>query len=473
MAPSGEGIDVLRRMMRGYLAHPNFAGFLILGLGCEDNQIHALDRGPRTAARPADQHRHDPGDRRHEEDGRRGHRAADRHAAPRTRRTATVPACRLILGTNCGGSDAYSGLTANPALGNAVDRLVVQGGTGIVGETPEIYGAEHLLTRRAATEAVGRKLLQRIAWWRAYTPKNGASMDDNPSPGNKAGGVTTILEKSLGAVAKGGTTTLADVVEYAEPVTSKGFVFMDTPGYDPVRSPASWPAAPTWSASPPAAGQRSAARRCPSIKLATNTALYDRHERRHGHQLRHRRRRHRVDGERRGETSSARSWRSPPATTPRASRWTTAKRSSCPGILAPSCRQPRRPRSAFAQAARAPGVGEGPVAARAAFPVQARGDDDDLVDLGLLLHLEQPLDDGLRLAGHHPAVALPAAAELRRTGERSRTCSGRSGSRIPRRMFCMVSVHAASNSSDRLVVVAGEGEHRHRRVRLVALAGPA
>ena len=139
-----------------------------------------------------------------------------------------------MLALQCGGSDGYSGITANPALGAAVDILVRNGGTAILSETPEIYGAEHLLTRRAATPEIGQKLVELIHWWEDYCARNGGEMNNNPSPGNKAGGLTTILEKSLGAAAKGGTTTLNDVYRYAEPVTAKGFVFMDTPGYDPV-----------------------------------------------------------------------------------------------------------------------------------------------------------------------------------------------------------------------------------------------
>ena len=146
----------------------------------------------------------------------------------------TLPASELMLALQCGGSDGYSGITANPALGAAADILVRNGGTAILSETPEIYGAEHLLTRRAATPAIGQKLVDLIHWWEDYTARNGGEMNNNPSPGNKAGGLTTILEKSLGAAAKGGTTTLNDVYRYAEPVTAKGFVFMDTPGYDPV-----------------------------------------------------------------------------------------------------------------------------------------------------------------------------------------------------------------------------------------------
>jgi altronate hydrolase len=276
MAPSGEGIDVLRRVMRGYLAHPNFAGFLILGLGCEDNQVKALTDGLQLRAdlQVSTGTIQEIGGTKKTVAAGIERLTAMLPAADKASRE-TVPASRLVLGTNCGGSDSYSGLTANPALGNAVDRLVAQGGTGIVGETPEIYGAEHLLTRRAATEAVGRKLLQRIAWWHEYTQKNGASMDANPSPGNKAGGITTILEKSLGAVAKGGTSTLADVVEYAEPVTSKGFVFMDTPGYDPVSVTGIVAGGANVVCFTTGRGSAFGCAPVPSIKIATSTALYE------------------------------------------------------------------------------------------------------------------------------------------------------------------------------------------------------
>jgi altronate hydrolase len=145
-----------------------------------------------------------------------------------------VPASRLILGLECGGSDGYSGITANPALGAAADLLVGCGGTAGLGETPEIYGAEHLLIARAAIPAVGDAIRERIAWWEAYAAQDAGTLDGNPSPGNKAGGITTITEKSLGAIAKGGTTALRAVYRYAEPVTETGLVFMDTPGYDPV-----------------------------------------------------------------------------------------------------------------------------------------------------------------------------------------------------------------------------------------------
>src|SRR5262249_46525238 len=145
-----------------------------------------------------------------------------------------IPAGELCLALQCGGSDGYSGITANPGLGAAVDLLVRHGGTAVLSETPEIYGAEHLLTRRAQNREVGEKLVALIRWWEDYTRRNGGEMNNNPSPGNKAGGLTTILEKSLGAAIKGGTTNLVDVYKYAEPITAKGFVYMDSPGYDPV-----------------------------------------------------------------------------------------------------------------------------------------------------------------------------------------------------------------------------------------------
>ena len=176
----------------------------------------------------------------------------------------------------CGGSDGYSGISANPALGAAVDLLVAHGGTAILSETPEVYGAEHLLTRRAVSKAVGQKIVDRIHWWEEYTARNKGEMNNNPSPGNKAGGLTTILEKSLGAVAKGGTTGLMDVYEYAKPVTAKGFVFMDTPGYDPVSATGQVAGGANILAFTTGRGSAYGCKPTPSIKLATNTPMYQR-----------------------------------------------------------------------------------------------------------------------------------------------------------------------------------------------------
>jgi altronate hydrolase len=188
----------------------------------------------------------------------------------------TVPASELVLGLNCGGSDAYSGITANPALGAAVDLLVRHGGTAVLGETPEIYGAEHLLTRRAVSQEVADRLVERIRWWEKYTADNNGSMDNNPSPGNKAGGLTTILEKSLGAVAKGGTTNLTAVYRYAEKVTDRGFTFMDTPGYDPVSVTGIVAGGATVMCFTTGRGSVLGCKPTPSLKLATNTEMYER-----------------------------------------------------------------------------------------------------------------------------------------------------------------------------------------------------
>ena len=187
-----------------------------------------------------------------------------------------VPAGRLIVGLQCGGSDALSGITANPALGAAVDRVVAQGGTAILGETPEIYGAEHLLTRRAADPEVADKLIARIRWWEAYTARFGGEMDNNPSPGNKVGGLTTILEKSLGAVAKGGSTPLRALYRYAEPVAERGLVFMDTPGYDPVSITGMVAGGANILCFTTGRGSVFGCRPVPSIKLATNSSMYAR-----------------------------------------------------------------------------------------------------------------------------------------------------------------------------------------------------
>jgi altronate hydrolase len=190
----------------------------------------------------------------------------------------TVAASNIVVGLQCGGSDGYSGITANPALGAAVDLLVRHGGTAILSETPEIYGAEHLLTRRAVSREVGEKLIERIRWWESYTEREQGEMNNNPSPGNKAGGLTTILEKSLGAVAKGGTTNLVDVYEYAEHVTAKGFVYMDTPGYDPVSATGQVAGGANLICFTTGRGSAYGCAPSPSLKLSTNTPLWIKQE---------------------------------------------------------------------------------------------------------------------------------------------------------------------------------------------------
>ena len=275
MASEGEGMDVLRRTMAGYARHPNFFATQVIGLGCEANQINNL-----LSTQSLKRH-----DRMHaftiQEKG--GTMKAVREGIARIEailpeaneaKRETVPASHLILGLQCGGSDGYSGISANPALGAAVDLLVRHGGTAILSETPEIYGAEHLLTRRAVSREVGEKLVARIKWWEAYTEREKGEMNNNPSPGNKAGGLTTILEKSLGAVAKGGTTNLVDVVEYAQEVTAKGFVYMDTPGYDPVSATGQVAGGANMICFTTGRGSAYGCKPAPSLKLATNTPLF-------------------------------------------------------------------------------------------------------------------------------------------------------------------------------------------------------
>ncbi|MBN8902285.1 MAG: altronate dehydratase, partial [Rhodospirillales bacterium] len=228
-----EPLRLLRRTLAGYARHPNFSHVIVLGLGCEVNQIGGLMEEQRLAGRlKAMDIQTMGGTRKTVEAAAAFVRDVLAEANQVTRET--VPASELTVALQCGGSDGYSGVSANPALGAASDLLVRHGGTVILSETPETYGAEHLLTRRAVSPPVGEKLVALMRWWEAYTEREKAEMNANPSPGNKAGGLTTILEKSLGAMAKAGSTNLVDVVQYAEEVRAKGFVFMDTPGYDPV-----------------------------------------------------------------------------------------------------------------------------------------------------------------------------------------------------------------------------------------------
>jgi altronate hydrolase len=276
-AAYGEGFEVLRRTQWGYASHPNFAGVVMVGLGCEVFQIGRMKK--EYGLEESDTFR----TLTIQETGGTRKTVAAIEAAIRdmvpiaaAARRETRPASELVLALQCGGSDGYSALTANPSLGAASDRLVRHGGTSILSETPEIYGAEHLLTRRAATREVGQKLVERIRWWEAYTERNGGEMNNNPSPGNKAGGLTTILEKSLGAAAKGGRATLKAVYEYAEPVREHGFVYMDTPGYDPVAATGQVAGGANLICFTTGRGSAFGAKPAPSIKLATNSDIYRR-----------------------------------------------------------------------------------------------------------------------------------------------------------------------------------------------------
>jgi len=278
-ASDGEELQVLRRTLGGYAKHPNFAAVLVVGLGCETNQIEGLvaQEGLQEGVKLVAFNIQDTGGTA--KTVAKGI-ALIQAMLPEANRVTRVPVplSHLIVGLQCGGSDGYSGISANPALGAAVDLLVRHGGTAVLSETPEIYGGEHLLTRRAVSAEVADKLLARIAWWEAYTQRNHMQMDNNPSAGNKAGGLTTILEKSLGAIAKSGTTNLVDVVEFAQPVTARGFVYMDTPGYDPVSATGQVAGGANLICFTTGRGSAYGCAPSPSIKLATNTALWQRQE---------------------------------------------------------------------------------------------------------------------------------------------------------------------------------------------------
>ncbi len=276
MGRHDEGYDTLFRTLAGYAKHPNFGGILLVGLGCEAMQVEDLVG--------AEKLRHDGNFHYMTIQNSGGTRQTVERGVDIVRDLALranhakrfrAPASELIVGLQCGGSDGYSGITANPALGYASDLLVRHGGTTILSETPEIYGAEHLLTRRAINDEIGQKLIDRILWWENYTSVRGGEMNNNPSPGNKRGGLTTILEKSLGAVAKGGTAPLTDVYEFGQIITNKGFVFMDSPGYDPCSVTGQIASGATLIAFTTGRGSVSGYVPSPCIKLATNSTMYE------------------------------------------------------------------------------------------------------------------------------------------------------------------------------------------------------
>jgi altronate hydrolase len=269
MAGNGDGYDALTRTLFGYASHPNFAGILMVNqipylmkrYGMEDNNRFQhltiqQEGGTRKAVDAAI--------------ARIKKMLPEANAIQRE----TVPASELTLALQCGGSDGYSGITSNPALGSAVDLLVRHGGTAILSETPEIYGAEHLLTMRAVNREIGEKLIERIKWWEDYAHRNGGEMNNNPSPGNKDGGLTTILEKSLGAAAKGGTLNLAGVYKYAEQIDTKGLCFMDSPGYDPCSVTGQVASGANVICFTTGRGSVFGFKPAPSIKVATNTRMF-------------------------------------------------------------------------------------------------------------------------------------------------------------------------------------------------------
>ncbi|WP_203567451.1 UxaA family hydrolase [Aestuariimicrobium ganziense] len=274
LVAGSDGARLFERTLVGTATHPNFAALVVVGLGCEmllagelfaqlsstASQVLVIqDEGgvsATVAAAVAEVERLLP------EVG-----AVEREP---------IGVDELVLSVKCGGSDGYSGITANPALGHTADLLVGMGGRVVIGETPEVYGAEHLLTERAVSSEVADKLDERIAWWRDYTAVHGGSLDNNPSPGNKDGGITTIVEKSLGAVAKAGSSPLADVVGYAEPIVADGLTFMDTPGYDPVSVTGMIAGGANVVVFTTGRGSMFGSRPAPCIKVATNSAMYAR-----------------------------------------------------------------------------------------------------------------------------------------------------------------------------------------------------
>jgi altronate hydrolase len=278
MAGQGsEGFEALQRVMWGYARNPNVGAVLMAGLGCEMNQIDWLIEAYGLVPGPLFQSMNiqDVGGlRKTVELGIA--KVTEMLPLVNAAERSACPASELMVALQCGGSDAWSGITANPAVGHACDLLVAQGGTGVLAETPEIYGAEHLLTARAVTPEVGEKLVGLIRWWEDYTARNKGSMDNNPSPGNKKGGLTTILEKSLGAAAKGGTTPLTGVYKYAEPVTARGFTFMDSPGYDPASVTGQIASGCNLVCFTTGRGSAFGAKPSPSMKVATNTEMYRR-----------------------------------------------------------------------------------------------------------------------------------------------------------------------------------------------------
>ncbi|MCB4820566.1 UxaA family hydrolase [Roseicella aerolata] len=280
MELSGEPMQLLRRTLGGYMRHANVAGVLVIGLGCERNQIagllaeQGLSPGPLLRSMVMQEV---GGTRKSIEAGI----AAVQEMLPEANRAtrSTVPASHLMVGLQCGGSDGFSSITANPALGAAVDLLARHGGTAILSETPEIYGVEHTLTRRAASREVGEKLIERIRWWKdEYAAGRDTQINGTVSPGNQNGGLANIFEKSLGSSMKGGTGPLMAVYRYAEPVTERGLVFMDTPGFDPVAATGQVAGGANLIAFTTGRGSMYGAKPVPSVKLATNTPMYRRLE---------------------------------------------------------------------------------------------------------------------------------------------------------------------------------------------------
>ena len=279
MSSPSEHFDVLRRTIAGYARHPNLAGVLIVGLGCERNQVAGLveSQGLKPGANLHTMVMQDTGGTRATIEAGI---AAIKSMLPEANKVKRQPvsASHLKIGLECGGSDGFSGITANPALGAAMDILVRHGGTAILSETPEIHGVEYMLTRRAVSPEVGQKLLDRLAWWEDYTRGQNGQFNGVVGPGNQAGGLANIFEKSLGSAMKGGTTPLQAVYEYAEPIDRAGFVFMDSPGYDPVAVTGQIASGANLICFTTGRGSMFGSKPAPTIKLASNSAMFQRLE---------------------------------------------------------------------------------------------------------------------------------------------------------------------------------------------------
>ena len=269
-----EGMQIFQRTIDGFKNHPNFSHVFVIGLGCECAQVSLFDESLKKHQRIHFLTIQDEGGTKKIVDKVLSQIKNLLKEANDIKRTPQSVS-NLTLALQCGGSDGYSGITANPALGVAADLLVKKGGSSILSETPEIYGAEHLLINRANSQLTADKLIKRIEWWRHYTSINDSTMDNNPAPGNKKGGLTTILEKSLGAVAKGGNSVLQDVLNYAEPLKNKGFNFMDSPGYDPVSVTGQVASGANVICFTTGRGSCFGCKPVPSLKLSTNTAMYE------------------------------------------------------------------------------------------------------------------------------------------------------------------------------------------------------
>ena len=278
MEMTGEPMDLLRRTMAGYALHANLAGALVVGLGCERNQVSKLfkEQGLEANSRLRSFVMQDEGGTT--KTIAAGVAAVKEMLPEANRVTRTrVPASHIMVGLQCGGSDGFSSITANPALGAAMDILVRHGGTAILSETPEIYGVEHTLTRRACSREVGEKLVERIRWWKdEYTVGRDTQINGIVSPGNQVGGLANIFEKSLGSSMKGGTGPLMEVYRYAQPVKQHGLVFMDTPGFDPCSATGQIAGGANVIMFTTGRGSMFGAKPVPSMKLATNSPMYNR-----------------------------------------------------------------------------------------------------------------------------------------------------------------------------------------------------